>query len=377
MRFFVLTLCLLGGGAPEPSTAAAPPPPLVVGKSWIVVDLTSGQVLASRNPDERFEPASLTKLMTAYLVFAALRDRKLASGQAVNVSERAWRAPGAKMFIEPRRPVSVDELIRGMVVQSGNDACIALAEAAAGTEEAFVQRMNLEAALLGMKNSRFMNATGLPHPQHYSTAQDLHLLAAALIRDFPSEYAQYYAQKEFRYNNISQPNRYRLLWLDPSVDGVKTGYTEAAGYCMVASSRRGGRRLMTVLLGATSDSARAQESQKLLNWGFQFFDQVKLYGAAEAVKSLEVWKGATAAVKIGVAGDLFVTVPKGEAARLKAELVSLQPLIAPLARGQRVGTLRLTFEGKPYGEHSVVALEPVAAAGFLGRAWDTLRLWAR
>jgi D-alanyl-D-alanine carboxypeptidase (penicillin-binding protein 5/6) len=373
IRFFVLTLCLLGGAA----LAAAPQPPSVAGKSWIVADLSSGQVLASQKPDERFEPASLTKLMTAYLVFAALRDKKLSPGQAVNVSQRAWRAPGSKMFLEPGRPVSVDELIRGMVVQSGNDACIALAEAVAGAEEAFVQAMNREAARLGMKNSRFLNVTGLPHPQHYSTAQDLHLLAAALIRDFPSEYAQYYSQKEYRYNNISQPNRNRLLWLDPSVDGVKTGYTEAAGYCQVASSRRDGRRLMSVLLGATSESARAQESQKLLNWGFQFFDNVKLYGAGEAVKVLEVWKGAAPAVKIGLAGDLFVTVPKGEAGSLKAELVSLQPLIAPLVRGQRVGTLRLSFEGKPYGEHPVVALEPAAAAGILGRAWDTLRLWAR
>ena len=373
MRLFALILCLMVGAA----IAAAPQPPAVVGKSWVVADLSSGQVLASHKADERFEPASLTKLMTAYLVFAALRDRKLSTGTAVTVSERAWRAPGSKMFIEPRRPVSVDELIRGMVVQSGNDACIALAEAVAVTEEAFVQAMNREAARLGMKNSRFMNVSGLPHPQHYSTAQDLYLLGAALIRDFPSEYAQYYAQKEFRYNNVSQPNRNRLLWLDPSVDGVKTGYTEAAGYCLVASSRRGGRRVMTVLLGATSDAARAQESQKLLNWGFQFFDQVKLYGAGEAVKSLEVWKGAAAEVKIGVTGDLFVTVPKGQADRLKADLVSLQPLMAPLAKGQRVGSLRLMFEGKPYGEHPVVALEPVSAAGFLGRAWDTLRLWAR
>ena len=373
MRSLVLTLCLACGAA----AAAAPKPPSVVGRSWIVADLTSGQVLAAEKPDERFEPASLTKLMTAYLVFAALRDRKLAPGQTVNVSERAWRAPGSKMFIEPRRPVTVDELIRGVVVQSGNDACIALAEATAGTEEAFVQAMNREAARLGMKNSRFTNASGLPHPQHYSTAQDLHLLASALIRDFPSEYAQYYSQKEYRYNNVSQPNRNRLLWLDPSVDGVKTGYTEAAGYCMVASSRRGGRRLMSVLLGATSESARVQESQKLLNWGFQFFDNVKLYGAGEAVKSLEVWKGAAPAVKIGLAGDVFVTVPKGQVDRLQAELVSLQPLVAPLAPGQRVGALRLTFEGRPYGEHPVVALEAVAAAGFLGRAWDTLRLWAR
>ena len=237
--------------------------------------------------------------------------------------------------------------------------------------------MNRAAERLGLKNTRFMNASGLPHPQHYSTAQDIYALAAALIRDFPAEYAQYYSQKEYRYNNITQPNRNRLLWLDPSVDGMKTGHTDAAGYCLVASSRRGSRRLVSVLLGATSESARAQESQKLLNWGFQFFDSVKLYAANDAVKSIEVWKGAMPTVKVGLRSDLFVTVPKGEADRLKAELVSQQPLIAPLAQGQGVGALRLTFEGKPFGEAPVVALEPVAAAGFLGRAWDTLRLWVK
>jgi D-alanyl-D-alanine carboxypeptidase (penicillin-binding protein 5/6) len=357
--------------------AAAPQPPSVLGKSWLVADLSSGQVLAAEKPGERFEPASLTKLMTAYLVFAALRDKKLSLESRVNVSERAWKAPGSRMFIDPRRPVTVEELIRGVVVQSGNDACIALAEAVAGAEEAFVQMMNREAGRLGMKDTRYMNASGLPDPQHYTTAHDLYLLSAALIRDFPAEYAQYYSQKQYRYNNISQPNRNRLLWLDPSVDGVKTGHTEAAGYCLVASSRRGGRRLLSVLLGSTSESARAQESQKLLNWGFQFFDSVKLYGAGEAVKSLEVWKGAADAVKVGVKGDLFVTVPKGEADKLKAELVSQQPLVAPLASGQRVGTLRVSLEGKPYGEYPLVALEQVAQAGFFGRAWDTLRLWAR
>ena len=357
--------------------AAAPQPPAVVGKAWIVADVASGQVLAAQRAEERFEPASLTKLMSAYLVFAALREKKLSPGQQVTVSERAWRAPGSKMFIEPRRPVSVDELIRGMVVQSGNDACIALAEAVAGSEEAFVQMMNREAERLGMKNTRFVNATGLPHPQHYSTAQDLLKLASALIRDFPAEYAQYYALKEYRYNNIAQPNRNRLLWLDPSVDGVKTGHTEAAGYCLIASSRRANRRLVSVLLGATSESARAQESQKLLNWGFQFFDSVRLYGANDAVKSFEVWKGAAQNVRVGLQSDLYVTVPKGESGRLKAELVSQQPLIAPLAQGQRVGTLRVAFDGRPLGEYPVVALEPVPAAGILGRAWDTLRLWIR
>jgi serine-type D-Ala-D-Ala carboxypeptidase (penicillin-binding protein 5/6) len=357
--------------------AAAPQPPGVIGKAWMVGDLSSGQLLAAQKADERFEPASLTKLMTAYVVFVALREKKLAPDQQVTVSPRAWKAPGSRMYIEPRRPVTVDELIRGMVVQSGNDACIALAEAVGGTEEVFVQMMNREAARLGMKNSKFMNASGLPDAQHYSTAQDLYLLSAALIRDFPNEYAQYYAQKEYRYNNISQPNRNRLLWIDPSVDGVKTGHTEAAGYCLIASSRRGGRRMLSVLLGSTSEATRAQESLKLLNWGYQFFDSVKLYAAAAPVKQIDVWKGAARQVNVGVGNDLFVTVPKGEADKLKAELVSQQPLVAPLAKGQRVGVLRVTHDGKPFGEYPLIALEPVAQAGFFGRTWDTLRLWLK
>jgi D-alanyl-D-alanine carboxypeptidase (penicillin-binding protein 5/6) len=369
----LLLLCVL----PALAEAAAPQPPAVVGRSWVVADLSSGQVLVAEKPDERVEPASLTKLMTAYVVFRALRDKKISLEQQVNVSERAWRAPGSRMFIQPRKPVSVDELIRGMVVQSGNDACIALAEAVAGAEEAFVQVMNREAARLGLKGTKFMNATGLPDPQHYSTAHDLYLLAGALIRDFPKEYGQYYAQKEFRYNNIAQPNRNRLLWLDPSVDGVKTGHTEAAGYCLIASSNRNGRRLLSVLLGSTSEATRAQESQKLLNWGFQFFDSVKLHPANQAVKGIEVWKGSGNEVKAGFKGDIVVTVPKGEAEKLKAELLTQQPLLAPVAEGQRVGTLRVTHDGKLVGEYPLVALEPVATAGILGRAWDTLRLWLK
>ena len=357
--------------------AAAPPPPRVMGRSWLVGDLTSGQVLVAEKADERIEPASLTKLMTAYLVFAALREKKLTPGQQVPVSPRAWRAPGSRMFIEPRKPVTVDELIKGMEVQSGNDACIALAEAVAGSEDVFVQMMNREAARLGMANSHFMNATGLPDAQHYSTARDLYTLAAAVIRDFPEEYARYYAIKEYRYNNITQPNRNRLLWLDPTVDGVKTGHTEAAGYCLIASSKRGPRRLLSVLMGSTSESGRAQESQKLLNWGYQFFDSVKLFGSGEAVRTLEVWKGASRAVKAGVKGELYVTVPKGEADKLKAELVAQQPLIAPIAKGQRVGTLRVALDGKPLAEYPLLALEPVGAAGIFGRAWDTLRLWIK
>jgi D-alanyl-D-alanine carboxypeptidase (penicillin-binding protein 5/6) len=372
-RITLLFLCLL----PALVQAAAPQPPSIVGRSWMLGDLSSGQILVAQKPDERIEPASLTKLMTAYVVFQALRDKKLTLEQQVNVSERAWRAPGSRMFIQPRKPVSVDELIRGMVVQSGNDACIALAEAVAGVEEVFVQVMNREAARIGMKSTRFMNSTGLPDPQHYTTAQDLYLLASALIRDFPKDYAQYYSQKEFRYNNITQPNRNRLLWLDPSIDGVKTGHTEAAGYCLIASSNRGGRRLLSVLLGSTSESTRAQESQKLLNWGFQFFDSVKLHPANQSVKAIEVWKGSGNEVKAGFTHDIIVTVPKGEAEKLKAELLTQQPLLAPVSQGQRVGTLRVSHDGKPLGEYPLVALEGVAMAGMFGRAWDTLRLWLK
>src|SRR4051812_41955015 len=326
MRLLVLFLCLVAAAA----NAAAPQPPSVVGRSWLVGDVTSGQILAAHKADERIEPASLTKLMTAYVVFTSLREKKLSPGQQVPVSVRAWRAPGSRMFIEPRKPVTVDELIRGMEVQSGNDACIALAEAVAGSEEVFAQVMNREAERLGLKNTRFVNATGLPDVNHYSTAADLYKLAAALIHDFPAEYSQYYSLKEFRYNNITQPNRNRLLWIDSTVDGVKTGHTEAAGYCLIASSKRGPRRLLSVLLGGTSEAGRAQESLKLLNWGYQFFDSVKLYGAGDAVKPVRVWKGAANEVKVGPQSELVVTVPKGEADKLKAELVSQQPLVAPL-----------------------------------------------
>jgi len=373
VRFIFFLGCFISAAA----HAVAPPPPAIAGRAWIVGDLTSSQVLVAERADERIEPASLTKLMTAYLVFSALHEKKLTLEQTVPVSVHAWRAPGSRMFIEPRKPVTVDELIKGMEVQSGNDACIALAEAVAGSEDVFVQMMNREAERLGMKNTHFMNATGLPDAQHYSTARDLYTLAAAVIRDFPQEYARYYAIKEFRYNNITQPNRNRLLWLDPSVDGVKTGHTDAAGFCLIASSKRGARRLLSVLLGSNSEAGRAQESQKLLNWGFQFFDDVRLFGPKEVVRTLQVWKGASNDLKAGVAGELYVTVPKGEAAKLKAEAISQQPLVAPVAQGARVGTLRVTFDGKPLGEYPLVALEAVGPAGIFGRAWDTLRLWIK
>jgi D-alanyl-D-alanine carboxypeptidase (penicillin-binding protein 5/6) len=374
-RALLASALIAGAGALR--AAEVPQPPQVAARAFLVSDLTSGQRLAELKAAERIEPASLTKLMTAYVAFGALREGRIRLEQEVTVSERAWRAPGSRTFLEPGKPASVETLVHGMIVQSGNDAAIALAETLAGSEELFAQLMNREAARLGMSATNFVNATGLPDPQHYTSAQDLALLAGALIRDFPEAYAKYYSMKEFRHNDITQMNRNRLLWLDPSVDGVKTGFTESAGYCLIASSERSGRRLLTVLVGADSEAARARESQKLLNWGFQFFDGVRLYEAGQTVKAVNVWKGADEAVPAGFVRDLVVTVPRGEAKNLAAELVTHPPVLAPVRKGEKVGVLRVALEGRPLGEYPVVALEGVAQAGVLGRAWDTLRLWLR
>ncbi len=352
-----------------------PVPPALAAKSWLLIESGSGQTLASQAPDERLEPASLTKLMTAYLTFAALKQGTLKIDQPVNVSERAWRTGGSKMFIRVDTQVPVEDLIKGMIVQSGNDACVALAEAIAGSEDNFAQMMNREAQRLGMKASSFRNSTGLPDPQHYTTARDLATLAGALIRDFPEDYAKYYSMKEFRYNNITQHNRNRLLWLDPTVDGVKTGHTDAAGYCLISSAKRGPRRLLSVVLGTASDNVRAQESLKLLNYGFQFYDAVQLYAKDQAVSSLKVWKGASSTLKAGFTSDFILAVPKGFGPKVQADLVSQQPLIAPISAGQVVGTMKVSVDGKPYGEFPVVALETVPQAGIFGRAIDTVRLW--
>ncbi len=353
-----------------------PPPPAIAAKSHLLVDFNTGRRLAEQNPQMRVEPASLTKLMTAYLTFTALKQGRIRPDQQVPVSVKAWRTIGSRMFIEPRKPVTVNELINGMIVQSGNDASIALAEAIAGSEEVFVQLMNREAQRLGLKNTRFVNVTGLPHPDHYSTTEDLALLASAIIRDFPKHY-RLYSQKEFTYNNIKQANRNRLLWTDPTVDGVKTGYTENAGYCLITSAKRGEHRLLSVVLGAASEAGRAAESQKLLNYGFQFYDSFRVHAKNQPVATLQVFKGAADTVKAGFLTDLYVTLPKGQRSKLKATVESLQPLVAPISAGQRVGTMKVTLDGKPYRELPVVALEDVTLAGILGRSWDALRLLFR
>ena len=369
LRRFILLLLLI------PTLAFAQMvPPTVAARAWLLVDVGSGQVLTAEKPDERIEPASLTKLMTAYLTFAAIKNKTITLDQIVPVSEKAWRISGSKMFIEPNMPVTVKELIHGMIIQSGNDACIALAEAIAGSEENFVQLMNKEAARLGLKNTHFENSTGLPAPTHLASVRDLATLSAAIIHDFPDFYP-IYSIKEYTYNKIRQPNRNRLLALDPTVDGLKTGHTESAGYCLISSAKRNDRRLISVVVGTASDSVRAQESQKLLNWGYLAYDSAKIYSANQAVSEFRVWKGAENTVKAGVQSDLVLSLPKGDAQKVKTNIVTPPDLIAPIAKGQKIASVQLSVDGKTIGEYPLVALDEVQEAGWFGRLWDALRLW--
>ena len=372
---FVLstTALAISSVAQAESAQIAPPPNLAV-KAYLLKDFNSNYVIASQNSSMRIEPASLTKIMTAYLAFKALKNGHLSLTQTLPVSELAWKVEGSKMFIEPNKPVTVDELLHGTIIQSGNDSSIALAEGIAGTEPQFADMMNKEAARLGMKNTHYMNATGLPDAQHFTTADDLATLATALIRDFPDQYQRLYSVKEYTYNKITQPNRNRLLWADPNVDGMKTGHTETAGYCLIASAKRDGTRRISVVLGAPTDSARASESQKLLNYGFQYFDSKLVYKQGQSINQLKVWKGTENQVASTVANDLFVTVPKGDYANVKAVMSSTQPLIAPIKKGQVIGSVKFTLNGKTIEERSLVAAKSVDGAGILGRAWDSIKL---
>jgi len=355
-------------------SAQIPPPPSLAVKAYLLKDFNSGRMIATQNSDMRVDPASLTKIMTAYLSFKAVKNGHLQLTQTLPVSLLAWKVEGSKMFIEPNKPVTVDELLHGMIIQSGNDASIALAEGIASTEPLFADMMNKEAQRLGMKNTHYMNATGLPDPQHYTTAADLALLATALIHDFPADYQRLYSTKEYRYNNITQPNRNRLLWLDPSVDGMKTGHTESAGYCLISSAKRDGVRRLSVVLGAATDADRATESQKLLNYGFQFFDSSLVYKQGQAISQLKVWKGAENKVATTVAEDLYITLAKGDYAKVKAVMASKQPLLAPIKKGQVVGSIKFSLDGKVIDERPLVAANDIEAAGFLGRAWDSIKL---
>ena len=366
------------------SHAQAPQPPEIAAKSYLLVDVTAGQTLAAKDADSPVEPASLTKLMSAYLVFDALKAKKITLTQTLPVSQRAWKMPGSRMFIDPKMQVPVEDLIKGMIVQSGNDATMALAEGVAGSAERFVQLMNDQAKALGMKGTSYKNVEGLTEAGHTTTARDLALLSTRLMHDFP-EYVHYYTIKKYRYPGTpatNDTNRNTLLFRDPTVDGLKTGHTNAAGYCLVATAKRDfpnlqGRRLLSVVLGATSESARANESQKLLNWGYTAYEGVKLFDAGKPVATPKVWKGKTPELKLGRTEPIVVAVPAGTAAQVKTEIARPEPLIAPFLQGQAVATLKITQGGQPLAEVPLVALEPVEEAGFFGRAWDAMRLWIK
>ena len=385
--FFVASLAVSSA-----ATAQAPQAPEMAARAYLLLDVTANQILAAKDIDSPVEPASLTKLMTEYLVFDALKSKKIDLKQTFGVSERAWKMPGSRMFIDPKMQVPVEDLIKGMVVQSGNDATMALAEGIGGSVEHFVKLMNEQAKALGMKSTSYKNPEGLTEPGHTTTARDLSILATRLMQDFP-DYMGYSAIKKYRYPGTpatNDTNRNTLLFRDPSVDGLKTGHTEAAGYCMIATAKRefpnlgpngaaGPRRLVAIVLGTLSDSARANESQKLLNWGYTAFEAVKLFDAGQPVASPSVWKGKAATVKLGQVQAIVVSVPAGTASKLKTQVARPEPLVAPFGRGQRLGSLKVTSGDNPaiVAEVPFVVLEAVEEAGIMGRAWDAVRLWIK
>ena len=385
---FLLALAAATSLACAGAPAQALQAPEIAARQYILLDLSTGQTLAERDADTPTDPASLTKLMTAYIVFCALRDKKLDLQQPTAVSVRAWnerKGDPSLMFIDTTMRPSVDELLHGMIVQSGNDAAVALAEAVAGSVEAFVAMMNRQAAAWGLKNTAFKNVAGLTEAGHKISARDVAVIAAHIIRDFP-QYYPYYSIKEWTFNKIRQDNRNLLLRRDPTVDGMKTGFTDAAGYCLVASAAReypnlgpaNKRRLLSVVMGTASREARANESQKLLNWGYQAFDPVKLFEAGKAIATPEVWKGRERRVNLGSETAVVIAVPRGEADKLQTKVERTEPLVAPLAKGQRVGTLKVTTAaGAPVAEVPLVVLEAVEQAGIFGRAWDAIRLWIK
>ncbi|MGB6105322.1 MAG: D-alanyl-D-alanine carboxypeptidase family protein [Pusillimonas sp.] len=352
---------------------ATVPAPALTARAWMTIDVNSGQIIAAQNLDEPVEPASLTKLMAAYVVFDAIENKRLSLEQTVPVSEKAWKTEGSRMFIKVNSQVSVDDLLKGVIVQSGNDATVALAEAVAGSEDAFVTLMNEEAARQGLRDTHYENSSGLPGPSHLTTARDLGTLAKNLVTRFP-QYLHYYSQKEFTYNNIKQNNRNRLLWTDPTVDGLKTGHTQSAGYCLVTTALRDGRRVVSVIVGAASDAARTENSLKLLNWSFQNFDTIKLYDNDKPAVTARVWEGQAETVGLGSTTPTWVTVPRDKGDQIKPVAQYTQPLIAPLKAGAKVGTVSLSLDGRVLREDPLYVLADVPEAGFFGRIYDKIRL---
>ncbi len=356
-----------------PDASLVPAPPSIAAKAYLLIDYDSGTVLAAKNPDQRVEPASLTKMMTSYIVAHELDAGKIHLDDKVTISEKAWKMPGSKMFIEVGKKVPVHDLIKGMIVQSGNDATVALAEYVAGSEEVFAQLMNQYAKKLGMTHTHFANATGLPNPDHYTTARDLATLARALIRDFPDHY-EWYKEKVFTYNGITQYNRNKLLWQDPRVDGIKTGHTQSAGYCLVASAKRDGMRLISVVLGTDSDRKRISESRKLLNYGFRFYETHPLYKANQRLTDRKVWEGATDLVAIGTPEDVYITIPRGEYKNVQPMMEIPKELHAPIQKGQQLGTLKVMLHDKVLVEKPLIALNDVQEGGFFKKLMDQVKL---
>jgi len=360
--------------ADAPAPAPLPAPPDIKARSFILLDHDSGRVLAALDPDSRQEPASLTKLMTAYVVFKALQEGRIKLEDPVTISEYAWKQEGSRMFVEVGKQVSVQDLIQGMIVQSGNDATVALAEHVAGTEAAFAQMMNGYAAQLGMTGSHFTNSPGMPDPEHYVTARDIAVLSSAIIHEFP-DYYRWYSQREFTWNGITQQNRNGLLWRDPTVDGVKTGHTESAGYCLVTSAKRDGMRLVSAVLGTDSMRAREDANAALLNYGFNFFETRRVYAAGEPLTTVRVWKGTEPEVGLVLSRDLYVTGQRGQLGSVAAEFELNEPLLAPLSVAEPVGTARIVVDGATIASHEVFPAHDVARGGIFRRAIDTVRLW--
>jgi serine-type D-Ala-D-Ala carboxypeptidase (penicillin-binding protein 5/6) len=350
-----------------------PATPKIKAKGYLLIDFTSGRVLAEKKSDQRLEPASLTKMLTSYVIANELANGNISLNDEVRISEKAWRMQGSRMFVEVGKTVSVEDLLKGVIIQSGNDATVALAEHVAGSEDAFVSLMNQHAAELGMLDSNFVNSTGLPNKEHYTTPRDLAKLAVALIRDFPEDY-KLYSQKKFVYNNISQYNRNRLLWRNKYVDGIKTGHTESAGYCLVASAQRDGMRLISVVLGTRSDEARNSESQKLLTYGFRFFETHRLYKAGEALTTARVWKGAQEELSLGLAEDLYLTIPKGQYKKLVANMKLGARITAPIKQGQAFGSVNVSLGDEQYAKRKLVALTAVEAGGLVSKLIDEVKL---
>ncbi|SHF46002.1 D-alanyl-D-alanine carboxypeptidase (penicillin-binding protein 5/6) [Modicisalibacter ilicicola DSM 19980] len=351
-----------------------PSPPALSATSWLLMDANSGEVLVENDADKPLPPASLTKMMTAYIVEREIDEDRVSPDDQVSVSENAWRTGGSRMFIKEGTQVSIDDLLKGVVIQSGNDASVALAEYIAGSESAFADLMNQQARRLGMENSHFVNATGLPHENHYASAKDLAILAKHIIKDYPDHYDTY-SQKYFTYNDIRQPNRNRLLWRDPSVDGLKTGHTEAAGYCLVASAKKDETRLIAVVMGTGSDEARAQETQKLLSYGFRFFETFKLYDAGAVLNEPRIWGGAKDTLRLGVSEDVYLTAPQGKREEMTARLDIQETIKAPIDAGQRVGTLKVLLQDDVVKEQPLIALESIEEGGIFKRIWDTVLLF--